>query len=59
MTFRKRHFVIRVVSCYAPTFRSSHVDKDAFFAELQGVLRDVGRHDISMRLQRSRGYAMR
>ena len=45
MTFRKRLFVIHVVSCYAPTFRSSRADKDAFFAELQGVLRDVGRHD--------------
>lgn len=36
---------IVVVSCYAPTFRSSRTEKDKFFNELQNVLDGVGRHD--------------
>ena len=34
-----------VISCYAPTFRSPHADKEEFFAQFQSALSDVNSAD--------------
>lgn len=45
MVSRKKFFTIHVLVCYAPTFRSSRMEKEIFFAELQGALHAIPRHD--------------
>ncbi|KAK2702519.1 hypothetical protein QYM36_018871 [Artemia franciscana] len=44
--FLGSHAKLSIVECYAPTNEASTEDKQNFYNELVGVLKDIPRHDV-------------